>query len=371
MLSLGRFARAHFPSTPAGRLIAIAASLAALAPAALAQSAGAPPASAPADATAKWTLSFVKNDKLPPMFKQAEARRPDGSRQTFYLGNFDDGLAERKPLLVYLEGSGAQSQFIVTDDGKVAYTIFGLIAQHVGPKFHVATLEKRGVKFGEHAKYGTAEGASAEYNKYATYDGRVSEVRLLLDTLLAQPMIDASKVVLVGHSEGADVAAAVASADPRVTHVAFLSGGGPTQLFDLLVLQRHQLAKQGKSPEEIEQQIEGLEAEYRKVLADPDSETKFFAGHAYKRWSSFVQHPPVESLLATRAKLFLAQGTEDQAVPIESFDYLVVELMRHGRENATVRRYPGCDHSFIKVGTEPGYEGFLRVIDEIVAWTGT
>jgi acetyl esterase/lipase len=147
-----------------------------------------------------WRLTFADNPRLPPMFKQGAAPRADGSELTFFLGNFNDGLAQRRPLLVYLEGSGAQSQFAIVD-GKVGFTL------------------------------AAAEGLSR-----------------------------------------------------------------------------------------------------------------------------------------SRARLFIAHGSDDVSVPIESFDFLVAELLRRGRKDVTTRRYPGRDHSFMKTGAEPGYEGFLEVLDEVVSW---
>ena len=175
---------------------------------------------------------------------------------------------------------------------------------------------------------------------------------------------------LLIYLEGADVAAAVTAQDDRVTHVAYLSGGGAAQFFDFFVQTRKRLAKEGASPEEVETQIAGLEEQIREILADPESETKMFAGHAYKRWSTFATVAAADNLAAGKAKLFLAHGVEDESVPIESFDQLVVDLLRKGRQNVTVRRYPGCDHSYIRVGEEPSNDPFQKVIGEVIAWAG-
>ena len=50
------------------------------------------------------------------------------------------------------------------------------------------------------------------------------------------PGVDAGRTLVIGHSEGAIVAARVAADLPGVTHVASLAGGGPTQLFSLAEL---------------------------------------------------------------------------------------------------------------------------------------
>ena len=52
---------------------------------------------------------------------------------------------------------------------------------------------------------------------------------------------------------------------------------------------------------------------------------------------------------------------------IESFDHVVIELLRHGRTNVTVRRVPDADHGF---ATPDDHEqmGILQALDAAVAW---
>jgi len=312
-------------------------------------------------------LAFVENKLLPPVFKQGEVARPDGSKMVYFLGNFKDDLSTKKPLMIYLEGSGAQSHFTKIDD-RIGYGIFGLMAQHAGDNFHVATIDKRGVEFGDAGRRGSGEGASAEYNQHATLADRVADVRLLLDTLLAAPCIDPSLVLVVGHSEGADVGAATAAADPRITHLAFLSGGGAAQLYDFYLMRRKEMTAAGATPEEINEAINALEADIRKMLANPDSTDEFWMGHAYRRWSTFATTASADNLVRTQARLFLAHGTEDTSVPIESFDFLVVNLLCHGKKDFVVRRVVGGDHSYIRKGEDPSSEPFLKVLQEVTQW---
>ena len=313
-----------------------------------------------------WRFAKAENPELPEGFVQGTSKRPDGSEQSFYVSAFDRPL-EKKPLLIYVEGSGAQSQF-VRAQGRVAYSLFGVLCQNYSDRYHVVSAEKRGIAFAESGNRGTAEKASAEYTEHATYEGRLEEILLLLDTLLDEPLIDTTQVMLLGHSEGADVVAAVAAQEPRVTHVAFLAGGGPSQFLDLIVLRRKAMREAGRSDAEIEAAVEELEEQYRDILAKRDSGEDFFAGHAYRRWSSFCLHPPADNLVKSKAKVFMAHGTNDVSVPIESFDHLVVEMLRSGREDVYWRRYPDRDHSFIEKGSSPGYDGFLEVVDEYLEW---
>ncbi|MCG3130416.1 MAG: hypothetical protein FLDDKLPJ_01173 [Phycisphaerae bacterium] len=190
----------------------------------------------------------------------------------------------------------------------------------------------------------------------------------LLQPLLEDPAVDPSRVVLVGHSEGAVVAAAVAALEPRVTHVAFLSGCGPSQFFDLMVLRRRAMQKTGRPAEEIERGVAGLEAEFRAILAEPDRVDKTFMGHAYRRWASYGRYAATDDLRRTSCKIFLAHGTDDTSVSIESFDAMTADLLRTGRKNVTVRRYAGRDHSLRAPDAAPQDPPMRDVLDEILAW---
>lgn len=310
-------------------------------------------------------------DAPPGPFRRFTAARADGSEAEIWMGEFDPSGTAARPLLVWVEGSGAQSLFYRLEDGRLAHGMFGLLAQHAGSDFRVASVEKRGVAFGEMGAYGTAEVASEEYQAHATLEERAADVRLLLDTLLEDEVVDPSLVVLIGHSEGADVAALAAGLDDRVTHAAILSGGGPPQFFDFFLMRRAALEDAGAEPEEIERRMEELEQEIRAIVRDPDNTEELYMGHAYKRWASFATRGSADALVDAEARIFLAHGSEDTSVPIESFDYLVTRLLCTGRDDVTVRRYPGRDHSFIPAGAEPGHEGILEVVDEILEWALT
>ena len=100
------------------------------------------------------------------------------------------------------------------------------------------------------------------------------------------PHVDARRLLIVGWSEGGIVAARVAADNPgMVTHVASLAGGGPTQLFDLIVA-----AGTGSSNV------------FRSLAAmgqDPESVTKFWLGHPYRRWTSFMGSSVRDELMRT------------------------------------------------------------------------
>jgi pimeloyl-ACP methyl ester carboxylesterase len=175
-------------------------------------------------------------------------------------------------------------------------------------------------------------------------------------------------VILIGHSEGAVVAAGIAELLPEISHIAFLSSNGPTQMFDFMVLKRKEMRAQGRSPEAVEAEVAELESSYRKVLNDPQNTEKHFMGHSHLRWSSYFLHPALDSLLRSKAKLYLVHGTEDESVSVESFDMLAAELLRRGRDSVTVRRLAGAGHNLKKSNAKNIGPPLQPIFQDVLEW---
>lgn len=147
-------------------------------------------------------------------------------------------------------------------------------------------------------------------------------------------------VLLVGESEGGTVAAAMARAEPRITHLILLgAGGGMTQAEELTLLSTRDPATGYGTPEE-------LEDAFADIRSQPDADREWL-GHPYRRWSSFLWSRPADDLLATSIPVFLAQGDRDTSVPVESARSLRDSYEAQGRgELLRYSEYPGLDHSF-------------------------
>lgn len=299
---------------------------------------------------------------VPTPFRELVVPREDGSPLHFFAPRRALADPAGRPIVVWLEGSGCNAQFPVRD-GQLYYGLYAVLAELVPDAFVVAP-EKRGIPFGHLGPGGVAAGCPDAFIEHATLSGRSADVATVLASLRALGA-DSKQVLVIGHSEGADVAARMAL-DPRVSHVAFLAGGGPVQMFDFAVLIRRRGHEDQLPAEAVEAAVTALEEAFRKIQVDPDSTAKFFRGHAYRRWSDYLAHPPMEALLRSAAKLFVAHGSADQAVPVESFDLLAMELVRLRREGVTLKRYPGANHGF-RDGSGPGMEG---VFGEALRWFG-
>lgn len=289
-----------------------------------------------------------------------------GRKVTWYLSTPPADAKGPLPLAVFIQGSGGGSLFTKAEDGRIGGGVFNLLLRDWGGRCRVLLVEKIGVNFLDQPPHlGAAEGCSDEFKREHTPERFTAAIVAAINAALDMPAISRDTLLVIGHSEGGDMAAHVAAADPRVTHCAVLSSGGPTQLFDMAFFARKPRSE-GESLADRESRVEEVYKTWDDIMKDPDSIEKSAWGHPYRRWSSFCRTSPLDSMLKTKARLYMAYGTEDMAVPVESCDMARAELVRVGRD-LTVERRIGEDHGFSKEGQTP-LDGFTIVFRNVEKW---
>jgi pimeloyl-ACP methyl ester carboxylesterase len=274
-----------------------------------------------------------------------------GRRITFYLSS-DDAA----PLAVWIQGSGCDSVWNLRE-GRILGGPQNLLRDAAAGRARVLVVEKPGVSFLDRSQMpGAATGCSTEFLEQHTLERWAAAVSAAIDGVLSLSKAS-PPVLVVGHSEGGIVAARVAAINKNVTRVAVLSSGGPTQLF-----QRAEDARRVGGNEAAESVYAGWAA----IEADPTSVTRFFEGHPYRRWSSFLATSTIQELLRSKAAVYAAAGTLDQVVPIVELDMLRAELVAKGRK-PVVERIEGADHALNMAG-QPPQAGMSAVFSRILAW---
>ena len=290
-----------------------------------------------------------------------------GRTITFYLSARPgkDGAA-KLPVVLYVPGSGCQSLFSKQGE-RVAGGYQNLLLQEAKGRARVLAVEKPGVKYLDRpARPGSAQGASEEFLKEHTLPRWAEANIAALRAVWALPDVDHRRTLVIGHSEGGIMAARVAAELPKVTHVASLAGGGPTQLFDFVANSARPRA--GDKPGDAEQRAQEVYDEWTKIQRDPESVARFWMSHPYRRWSSFLKHSVTEEMLRTNARSYAAAGTRDAVIPVTAHDMLVAELRARGRD-VTADRVEGADHGFQtedmpKTGPPAGMQAlFGRVLE--------
>lgn len=244
--------------------------------------------------------------------------------------------------VLYLQGS---------EDRSVTEAI-GSLASFCAMGSEVICLERRGV-----SPDGKVDVEVA--GKSATRELRIADALAVLDWGTRERAAG-RPVILLGASEGADVASAVAARAKGVTHVMLLAGGGGwTQEEEF----RHFIRTRG---EYMGMKSEAdLDARVADIRAHPDAET-MWAGHPYRRWSTFMFARAADDLLKVDCPILVVHGDRDGAVPIESARALAAAFRRAGKTNLKLVEIAGADHGFGD-GTKAG-SLLPRVEVEGVRW---
>lgn len=286
-----------------------------------------------------------------------------GREIIFYLSRTTGGQ-NPLPLVVYIEGSGCGSRF-EEKDGKIRPAGGHIVVADVfKDKARVLIVEKPGVKYLAQPQGGCKD--SLEFNREHTLERWAEAVEASTRAAHRLPQISRDKTLVVGHSEGGLVACRVARDLPQiVTHVSTLAGGGASQLYDLLTL-----ARQGEFFDEVssdpEVRVRYVVNKWKEIEANPMSSEKFFFGFAYRRWSTFLATSPIEELATVRAKIYIAQGTEDKAVVPTSADALYAQLVAKNKQ-VVYDRVEGANHSF-RIKDRPKVDGWQELFERIAKW---
>lgn len=248
-----------------------------------------------------------------------------------------DGDA-RVPAAVLLTGSGAQDRDEDSPGpGGIKLGLLRALAHELG-RGGVASLrcDDRGV------------GGSTGTVGAATLATLVSDARAMADLLAREPRVDPARRVMLGHSEGAVVALAVAAADPRLAGAVSLAG--PARPLDEVLLEQvaRTLARAGLTVDEATAALDRHRAAFAAVragtpLPDTAEAREWAGGEAWLR--SHLTHDVLVDVAALGERpLLVVQGGVDRQVGEVDAERLVAAARAAGNPAVVERRYPGLDH---------------------------
>jgi predicted esterase len=273
--------------------------------------------------------------------------------------------AQRAPLVLYVQGSGCIPPFTGLGTPNRASTIFSWVPLAQQGRYAVMAVDKpyqpEALQGGQQ---GTALACPKAFNDDFSYDRWLATLVRAVRHAATLPYVDARRVLVIGISEGATMAAGLARALPAVTDVALVGGSGPTQMFDFAAnIYRSDAADADKL-----RRLQEFDATVSDIKADPASTVKFAWGHTYLRWSSFFAQSSGDNLAHAKARIYLASGMQDDSVPILSTEAMYAQLRAQGRD-VTFRRVPGANHSLQAQGqpfpdVQKEYDGIMRWFEQ-------
>lgn len=247
-------------------------------------------------------------------------------------------------LLFYIQGS----------EPATATDKIGLLASAVIMRSRVILMEKRGCS--------PEKIDTATFYRYDDKNTRINDhLNVMLHYLKDFPAD--LPVMLVGGSEGGDIAAALARKCPRVTHLILIgSGGGISQKeeFEMLVAQLPGFLGCDH--------VQQLDSIFHVMRSSSDS-LALWAGHPYKRWNSYLENPPLRDLMQLNIPILLLHGDADLSVPVASARALRDAFRNAGKNNLTYIEYADVDHTLNHV--KDGKSRYPVMEVDMVNWMTT
>lgn len=267
---------------------------------------------------------------------------------------FKHKMDAHKPLIVYLQGSKNFPLYWPNARGSYS-TSTTLDFAAISKDYHIVLISKPDIPFVDSLQI-TSSGrkyypVTDAYRERYSLDWRVNAADKVIQNVLTKLKVDRSRIIVWGHSEGAQVAPAVAVMNDNVTHVVAMMGNSLNHLYDFILQERVAAMKGHISHEKAQANIDSLYAEYEKIYSDPASTTQTWYGETYYKWSSFTLQTPLENMLKLDIPiLYVAGGKDHQS--ILNMDYAKLEFLRKGKANLTYKVFPNCDHFFMESRTD-------------------
>lgn len=273
-------------------------------------------------------------------------------------------------LLVYAQGSSARPLYELSKKDEILRmrTAIPFDFNLLPENYMFVVISKKGFPFKSDLNLKLE--IPKTYFNHQTLEYRAKQVDFVVNNIIKNASNTFEKVIALGHSEGSDVVAKLGTINKNITHFGYWSGGGNTQLIDFVTFIRKE-ADAGKiTEEEASKEIQSLLSRFKDIMTNPNATDKFWSGktNSYKRWSSFSE-PPINNLLKIDKPIFVAIGSKDQSVAIESAYLIPVEFIRHNKENLTFKVYPHLDHSFGIIHEDNSYEDHWNdVFKDFLNW---
>jgi dienelactone hydrolase len=289
------------------------------------------------------------------------------------LGNFSIHVSKPtakgpRPLLIYLDGSGNFPIQFKTKSGRYSTAIAMDVAKYA-KEYYIVLISKPGIPFSDSLSY--SDSGRAFYPENKTYkeryslDWRAGTAAESINFLVKKIPVDQKKVVVMGYSEGSQVAPKVAVLNKKVTHVVCFVGNALNQLYDFILDARLEADRGKISTEEAQGKVDSLYIEYEKIYANPLAVNQTWYGETYLKWSSFTKTTPLENMIQLNIPILYLAGGKDNHQNIMDMDYARLEFLRKGKKNLTYKVYPNSNHYFQESSTVDGKTKKTDRIDEV------
>lgn len=285
------------------------------------------------ESLAEAILQPSTNPSPDALFKNEDVAFQNGEMILSATLSLPKNVSARVPGAVLISGSGPQDR----DGNPAGNNIYRLIGDQ---------LANHGVAVLRHDDRGV--GRSSTPTKPTTYRDLIDDTKSAIAYLRSRQEVDPGKIVLIGHSEGGETAAVIATEDPRVAGVVFVAGAYLENIERLLL---EQTIYQGGITDSVDpadrrklpklvQQILGIIEEAKAGKSDEKPSDL----HEYFRQHLAIDLPALYRRI--KCPVLLLQGERDALVLAYHAVEVAMLLAESENNDVTLRIFPGLSHGF-------------------------
>ncbi|MEI9948702.1 MAG: alpha/beta fold hydrolase [Pseudomonadota bacterium] len=268
--------------------------------------------------------------------------------------------SERFPAIVLVHGSGPSDQ----DESVGGVKVFKDLAWG---------LASQGIAVLRYVKRSRQSPAGIVTQKEEVLDGAHDAIELLRHTR----GVDSSRIYVLGHSQGGELAPRIAKDNPTLAGMIVLAG--PTRpLQDVLIEQYEYLSSLDPTNTTLVSKIDNAK-KFKRLIEDPslraDQDVELPTGGTVKGayFLDMRGYEPATIARALGCKVLVLQGERDYQVTMQDFEGWKKKL--DSKKGATLRTYPSLNHLFVSGSGTPGPSEYERpghvddaVVQDIGEW---
>ena len=196
----------------------------------------------------------------------------------------------------------------------------------------------------------------------------VERGNVVVEYLLQQKWVDIKHIIVVGHSQGAKVAAKVASENKDITALGFFSGNPMGRVEQFIRQIRLSEQKGILSQEKAQKEIYEIYDWWKWVNDHADTPSQ--NGEDSPRTTISFSVSVLPELLKIAVPMYFAYGTND--IGSSYCDLLPIDFIRAGKTNYKLVPYLGLEHNFFEIDStgKPNYDKchWEKVIGDFIDW---
>ena len=274
-----------------------------------------------------------------------------------------------KRLVLHLQGTSPDPLFSIEKEKEnmVSYRWFPKDYQLLDSSYCYVVIAKTGI---EPILKENTRNDIKKYQTFNSLDNRVFRADTVINYISEKLYPNLEKVIVYGHSEGAPVAAKLATVNDKITHLGYWAGNALPDFFDFIIFNTKAIDKGKLSREEAFTNINEILSEFEQI-AENKTDVSFESKDDYtnKRWWSYSE-PPIYNLLKLEIPIFMQVAGNDKSAPIESTFLVPLEFTRTEKSNLTYKICVECDHGFTIENDEGKTDDkWSEIFVDFIKWT--